>query len=99
MVFKIRKLCSSTEEYEANADGPVDIDAMSERLSIRPGIETSRSDSILTALFEDEGIVVRVFPSGRALIQANQRKDAERVCSILSKSSEGVKTETRAERN
>lgn len=87
MIFKIRKLCSATEEYEAHAGGPLDLDPLARILSERPGVELSRYESILTILFEDEGVVVRLFSSGKALILANQRQDAEKVCSILTEMS------------
>ena len=61
----------------------LDLDRFSLRLINRPWVELSRHESILTILFEDEEVVVRLFSSGKALIQANQRKDAEKVCSIL----------------
>jgi len=81
--FKLRKLCSSTEEYEANASGPLDLDLLAQRLSERPGVEVSRRDAILTILFEDDGVVVRVYSCGKALIQAGLREDAEHVCLIM----------------
>ncbi|MBI0583201.1 MAG: hypothetical protein ISF22_03135 [Methanomassiliicoccus sp.] len=99
MVFKIRKLCSSTEEYEANSDSPVNLYQMGERLSNHPGVELSRCGAILTILFEDEGVVVRLFASGKALIQANMRRDAEKVCIILTEASGVQLTESKLERS
>lgn len=87
MTFKLRKLCSSAEEYEANASGPLDLDQFTMRLSRRPGVEISRCGPILTILFEDEGVVVRLYSSGKALIQAGLREDAELVCAILDEAS------------
>jgi hypothetical protein len=85
--FKLRKLCSSTEEYEADAGGPIDLDRLALRLSLVPGLELSRQGIVLTVLFEDQGAVVRLFPDGRALVQAGLRGDAELVCSMLSRAS------------
>lgn len=83
MTFNLRKLCSSAEEYEANASGLLDLDMLASRLLGRHSVEISRSGPILTILFEDEGVVVRLSSSGKAIIQASMRNDAERVCSIL----------------
>ena len=85
MPFRLRKLCSSIEDYEANGCGPLDLDMFDRHLSCLPGVEVSRQGPVLTALFEDEGVVVRLFSSGKALIQASLRGDAEHVCSILNK--------------
>jgi hypothetical protein len=90
MAFKLRKLCSSTEEYEANECGPLDLDLFTLHLSQRPGVELSRYETILTILFEEEGVVVRLFSNGKALIQAGFRDDAERVCSILTEVSNSI---------
>lgn len=90
MTFKIRKLCSSLEEYEAHSDCPIDIDQMEEHLSGRSGVELARHGTILTILFEDEGVVVRLFSSGKAFIQAGFRKDAEAICLILTETSSEV---------
>jgi hypothetical protein len=90
MTFKLRKLCSSMEEYEANECGPLDLDQYALLLSHRPGVEHSRCGSILTVLFENEGVVVRLFSNGRALIQAGFREDAERICSILTEVSSSI---------
>jgi hypothetical protein len=83
MSFKLRKLCSSIEDYEANGHGPLDLDTFDRYLSCMPGVEISRHGPVLTALFEDEGVVLRLFSSGKALIQASSRGDAERICSKL----------------
>lgn len=85
MPFKLRKLCSSIEDYEANGCGPLDLDIVDQHLSCMPGVEVSRHGPVLTALFEDEGVVVRLFSSGKALIQASSRGDAEHICSILNR--------------
>lgn len=89
-MFKLRKLCSSAEEYEANAIGPLDLDQFTLYLSRLPGVETSRYGPILTALFEDEGVVVRLYKNGKASFQAGLREDAEHVCSILSEIYESI---------
>jgi hypothetical protein len=81
--FKLRKLCSSIEEYEANANGRVDLDLLAQRLSDRPGIELFWHGSILTILFEDDGVTARLYPEGRALVHAGLRENAERACIIL----------------
>jgi hypothetical protein len=81
--FKLRKLCSSIEEYEANASGRPDLDLLAQRLSDRPGIELFRHGSVLTILFEHEGVTVRLFADGRALVQAGLRENAEQACKIL----------------
>ncbi|GEM_PF-1624895 len=96
--FKLRKLCSSVEEYEAIAGGPLDLDRLALRLSELPGVEVSNQDTILTALFEDEGVVVRLFPDGRALVQAGLRENAERVCLLLSEASADEEASDSAER-
>ncbi len=83
MKFRIRKLCSTTEEYEAMTDGPLDLDSLIAVLSKRPGIEVAFSPPALNILFEDEGVVIKLYSSGRALIQANTRKDVDDVCSRL----------------
>jgi hypothetical protein len=83
--FKLRKLCSSTEEYEANAGGPIDLELLALRLHSIPGVELSAQERVLTVLFEDQGVAVRLFPDGRALVQAGLREDAELVCSMLSR--------------
>jgi hypothetical protein len=81
--FKLRKLCSSIEEYEANADGPLDLDFLTKHFSDRPGIELFWHSSILTILFEDDGVTVRLYPEGRALVHAGLRENAERACRML----------------
>lgn len=83
MKFKLRKLCSSTEEYEANADSTINLDSTASNLSKISGIEVAHSGFLLTILFEDLGAVIRLYPSGRAFVQANLREDAERACEIL----------------
>ena len=83
MRFTIRKLCSSIEEYEAMADESIDLDSLSLSLSNRPGICVAFSTHVLTILFEDEGVVVKLYASGKALVQANLKKDVELVCSVL----------------
>ena len=85
MPFRLRKLCSSIEDHEAIGYDPLDLDLFDRYLSRLPGVEISRHGPVLTALFEDYGVVVRLISSGKALIQANLRKDAEHVCSVLNK--------------
>ncbi|HEY3419014.1 MAG TPA: hypothetical protein VGK23_00485 [Methanomassiliicoccales archaeon] len=83
MKFRIRKLCSSTEEYEAMADGPIDLDSLSVALSKRPSINVTYSPLLLTILFEDEGVVIKLYSNGNALIYANTKRDVESACSEL----------------
>jgi hypothetical protein len=85
MRFWIRKLCSGIEEYEAMTDGPLDLDSLKVALSKHSGIEASPCPPVLNILFEDEGVVVRIHPSGKAFIQASMKKDVEKVCSILAR--------------
>jgi ribonuclease HIII len=89
MKFRIRKLCSATEEYEAMTNGPLDLDSLIVALSKHPGIEVAFCPPILNILFEDEGVVIKMYNSGKALIQANTKEDAEYVCSVLSLAIEG----------
>jgi len=81
--FKIRKLCSATEEYEAMADCPIDLDILNVALSKHPGIAVSLSPPVLNILFEDERVVVKLYSSGKALIQANMKGEVEQACSVL----------------
>ena len=83
MKFTIRKLCSSIEEFEVMADENIDLDLLSVSLSKMPDLDVSYCPPILTILFEDEGAVVKLYASGRALVRANVKQDVERVCSIL----------------
>ncbi len=83
MKFTLRKLCSSTEEYEANADSSINLDSIASSLSKISGIEVAHSGFLLTILFEDLGTVMRLYPTGRAFVQASFREDAERACEIL----------------
>lgn len=83
MNFKIRKLCSSTEEFEAMSDCPIDLDSMGTALSKHPGINVACSPYFLSILFEDEGVVVKLYSSGKALIQSNTKEDVEHACSVL----------------
>jgi ribonuclease HIII len=83
MKFKIRKLCSSTEEFEAMADHPIDLDSLYGALSKYPGIDIAFCPPVLTILFEDQGVVVKLYSSGMALIQANMREEVEHACLIL----------------
>jgi TATA-box binding protein (TBP) (component of TFIID and TFIIIB) len=88
MKFRIRKLCSTTEEYEAMTDGPLDLDSLSVALTKHPGIEVGSCPPVLNILFEDKGVVVRLYSSGKALIQANMKEDVEHACSILAQAME-----------
>jgi hypothetical protein len=83
MIFKIRKLCSSVDEYEAMANEYIDLDTLFASLLISPGIDVIYSPPILTILFEDDGTVFKLYPSGRALVNANFRDDVDRACSVL----------------
>jgi hypothetical protein len=83
VTFKMRKLCSSTEEYEASECGPMDLVLFAVQLSQRPRVELSRYETTLTLLFEEESVVVRLFSNGKTLIQAWLREEAKRVCSNL----------------
>lgn len=83
MKFRIRKLCSAIDEYEAMTDGPLDLDSLNAALSKHPGIEVSFCPPVLNILFEDEGVVIKMYSSGKALIQANTKEEVEHVCSIL----------------
>ena len=83
MKFRIRKLCSATEEYEAMTDGPLDLDLLIVALTEHPGIEVAFFPPVLNILFEDEGVAIKMYSSGRALIQANTKEDVEQVCSVL----------------
>ncbi len=83
MIFKLRKLCSSAEEYEAMADSTIDLDSLSVSLSHHPNIEVALCPPVLTILFEDEGVVVKLYPSGKALVQASLRENAEHACSEI----------------
>jgi len=89
MRFTLRKLCSSVEEYEANADSTIQLYSIENYLTRSPGIEVARSGPFLTILFEDLGVVIKLFSSGRALVQASQREDAERACAILAEAAWG----------
>jgi hypothetical protein len=84
MKFKLRKLCSSTEDYELNAESSIDLDLIATNLSFYQGIEVVQSGPFLTILFEDLKVVIKLFPSGRGVVQANLREEAEQACQILS---------------
>ena len=90
MKFRIRKLCSATEEYEAMTDGPLDLDSLSVALSKQPGIEVAFCPPVLNILFEDEGVVAKLYSSGKALITANTKADVEHACSVLARAIEEV---------
>ena len=92
-MFKLRKLCSSAEEYRPTR-WPTDLDQFTLYLRL-PGVETSRYGPILTALFENEGVVVRLYKNGKASFQAGLREDAEHVCSILSEIYESINQSTK----
>lgn len=85
MEFRIRKLCSATEEYEAMTDGPLDLESLSVALSKHPGIDVAPFPLFLHILLEDEGVVVKLYSSGKALIQANTKEDAEKACCVLAR--------------
>jgi hypothetical protein len=89
MKFRIRKLCSATEEYEAMTDGPLDLSSLYITLSRHPGIHVASCPPFLNILLEDEGAVIKLYSSGKALIQANTKEDAEQACSVLAKIIEG----------
>ena len=63
MMFKIRKLCSSVDEYEVMEDESSDLDSLFARLSNSPGIDVSYSPPILTILFEDDGTFSNYIPA------------------------------------
>jgi ribonuclease HIII len=83
MKFRIRKLCSATEEYEVMTEGPIDLDQLTIALSRLPCIEVASCPPFLNILFEDEGVIIKMYSSGRALIQANTKEEVEQVCSVL----------------
>ena len=83
MKFRIRKLCSATEEYEAMTDGPIDLDKLIIALSRHPCIEVASCPPFLNILFENEGVIIKMYNSGRALIQGNTKEDVEHFCSVL----------------
>jgi hypothetical protein len=81
--FSIRKLCSSTEEFEGMADCPIDLESLGVVLSKHPDIDVAFNQPVLQILLEDEGVVIKLYSSGKALIQANMKEDAERACLML----------------
>jgi hypothetical protein len=83
MKFRIRKLCSATGEYEAMTDGPLDLDSLNVALSKRLGIEVAACPPFLSILLEDDGVVVKLYSSGKALITANTKEDVDHACSVL----------------
>lgn len=85
MKFRIRKLCSATEEYEGMTDGPLDLDSLNVALCMHPGIDVASCPPFLNILLEDQGVVVKLYSSGKALIQANTKGDAEQACCLLVK--------------
>jgi TATA-box binding protein (TBP) (component of TFIID and TFIIIB) len=88
MKFRIRKLCSATEEYEAMTDSPIDLDSLNAALSKLPGTEVTFCPPFLNILFEDEGVVVKLYSSGKALITANTKENVENACSGLARAIE-----------
>lgn len=97
MRFRIRKLCSATGEYEAMTDGPLDLDSLNATLSKHPGIEVASCPPFLNILLEDEGVVVKLYSSGKALIQANTKEDAEQACCVLAKVIDGCNNKNKTE--
>jgi hypothetical protein len=60
-----------------------DLDSLSVALSKQPGIEITFSTAVLNILFEEKGVVVKLYSSGKALIQASMKGEAEWACSVL----------------
>jgi len=89
MKFNLRKLCSSTGEYEANADSCIDLELIVTNLSHYQGIEAIHSGPFLTILFEELGVVIRLHSSGRGLVQSDLREEAEKACAILAEAAWG----------
>ena len=85
MMFRIRKLCSATEEYDAMANGPINLDSLNVALSKHIGIEVVSCPPFLNILLEDQGVVVMLYSSGKALIRASTKEDAEQACRVLTK--------------
>jgi hypothetical protein len=65
------------------ADENIDLDSLNVSLSKLPGLDVSYCPPTLTILFEDEGALVQLYASGRALVRANVMRYVEHVCSIL----------------
>lgn len=83
--YTLRKLCTDISDFEVSPGEQVriDLDHLSARLMEEGVSDFTLKDPMLMILFEELGTVARVFPSGRMLIQANLREDAERTCELV----------------
>jgi hypothetical protein len=46
-------------------------------------IDAASCPPFLNILFEDEGVIIKLYNSGRALVHGNTKEDVEHVCSEL----------------
>lgn len=81
----MRKLCTDISDFEAYPSEQlhVDLNHLATRLTEEGVSDIALKEPMLMVFFEDLKTVARVFPSGKMLIQANLKEDAERTCELV----------------
>ncbi len=84
-MYRLRKLCTSAEDYEAffPMDESIELSSFSRILRDEGFAEQSLDPPQLTVIFERIGVIARIYPSGVVHFSANDRDGVEEACSFL----------------